>query len=158
MKRLNAGMYCLAACLVFSPAVFSQERPPARAESRRIEDRALPEGMGEMMELVRKYHETDSEAEKSEIRSGIRKMLEEGQFAGHALNIARLKRLEDAAASAESEARGLGSEALVSGIASMRTTIGEMLDEAVSGRDTAVSARLERLLAPRRERARPESR
>ncbi len=156
MKRMVLCAGCVfGVFMFFCSGVFSQEQAPA---PRRGAERGIPAEMEAVRGLVEEYHAAVFNAEKERIRTELRKTLSERQDPGEAQAKSRLERLEAQADSIALAARRSQDETLNSRIAALQAMIKEMQAEHNASREAAIDARLERLLAPRRERTRPEGR
>lgn len=141
--------------LFFCSGIFSQEQAPA---PRRGAERGIPAEMEAVRRLVEEYHAAVFNAEKERIKTELRKTLSEQQAPREAQAKSRLERLETQADSVALAARSSQDETLDSRIAELQAMIKEMQAEHNAAREANIDARLERLLAPRRERTRPEGR
>jgi DNA anti-recombination protein RmuC len=141
--------------LFFCSGIFSQEQAPA---PRRGPERAIPAEMGAVRELVENYHEAVFNSEKEKIRAELRKTLSGQQDAEGEQAKSTLEKLAAQADSIALAARGSRDETLDSRIDELQAMVRKMQAENDAAREAGIEARLERLLAPRRERTRPEGR
>ncbi len=156
MKRMVLCAGCvLGAFMFFCSGVFSQEQAPA---PRRGAERGIPAEMEAVRGLVEEYHAAVFNTEKDRIRDELRKTLSDRRDPAEARAKSRLERLETQADLVALAARSSQDETLDSRIAALQAMIKEMQAEHNAAREAEIDARLERLLAPRRERTRPEGR
>ncbi len=156
MKRMIlCAVSIFGVFLFFCSGISSQEQAPA---PRRGAERGIPAEMEAVRGLVEKYHEAVFNSEKEKIRTELRKTLSENQAPGGAQAKSRLEKLEAQAGLIALAARRSQDETLDSRIEELQAMIEEMQAEHNAAREAEIDARLERLLAPRRERTRPEGR
>ena len=147
---------CIAGVLLlFCTGVFSQEQAPAPGWGG---ERGVRAGTEAVRGLVESYREAASDAEKERIKAELRKNLSGSHAPGEAQEKARLERLEIQADLIALAARRVEDETLDSRIEELQAMVKEMLAEHNAAREAGIDLRLERLLAPGRERARPEGR
>lgn len=156
MKRfIFFGGCVLGVIFLFCPGVFSQEHAPAPGRGT---ERGVWAGMEAARGLFESYHAASSEAEKERIKAELRKTLSESHASGEAEAKARLERLEIQADLIDIAARRGEEETLAARIGELQAMVKEMVAEHNASREAGIDLRLQRLLAPSRERTRPEGR